>query len=161
MSRTLTPQDYLKVADHLPPAPRILPRLLHLLSDHDGDLGEVIELISFDPGVTARVLSTCNSAYFGLPSRANDLGEAVSQLGMRRVYDIVAIACGSSTLQAGDGRVPVELWQHSVMTALAAQILAKDVQLNEGMLFTAALLHDIGKVVLAQTWKDQYWRLVA
>ena len=148
-------------ADCLPPAPRILPQLLTLLADPDCDTSQVIELISFDPGLTAKVLRICNSAAFGLSRPVTAIDEAVQRVGLRMIYQMVAAAAGAQSLQpAPQTPPPPGLWEQSVTTALAAQILAKDLRLNEGQQFTAGLLHDIGKVVLTAVWKDNYTTLL-
>lgn len=159
---TLAPEAYLPVADRLSPASRILPRLLNVMSDPDvdADVSQIIDLISFDPGLTSKVLRASNSAFVGLPEPARDVGEAVNRLGVNFVYQLAAAACGASTFQSGAGGSSAQLWQHSVTAALAAQLLADDLGLDTGPLFTAALLHDIGKAVLAEQWKDDYWGLV-
>lgn len=148
-------------ADCLPAAPRVLPQLLTLLSDPDCETSQVVELISFDPGLTAKVLRIANSAAFGLAHPVTDIDEAVKRLGLKMIYQLVAAAAGSNALQtASKTTQPAGLWEQSVTTALAAQILAKDLKLNEGAQFTAGLLHDIGKVVLAEVWKEQYLTLL-
>jgi HD-like signal output (HDOD) protein len=51
------------------------------------------------------------------------------------------------------------LWKHSVMTAFGAQHIATAAGLEGNMLFTAGLLHDVGKVVFAGTYGKDYTRL--
>lgn len=153
-------EDYLSIADRLPPAPRILPRLLSILNDPASDVGQITELISFDPGLTAGVLRASNSAFFALPEPARDVGEAVQLLGVDFIYQLAAGACGAAAFQARRNGAPPNLWPHAATAALAAQLLAKDLGLDAGLLFTAALLHNIGQPVLAEHWKERYWQLV-
>lgn len=158
----LAPKDYLAKAEGLPPAPRVLPHLLSLLSDPECETNQVIELVSFDPGLTAAVLRTCNSAAFGLTRPVTDIDEAVKHLGLLKLQQLVTVAVGSRALQSSSVPLParVQLWEHSVTTALAAQILARDLNLDEGTQFTAGLLHDIGKTVFAATWREEYLALL-
>jgi putative nucleotidyltransferase with HDIG domain len=53
------------------------------------------------------------------------------------------------------------MWRHSVTTALAAQFLARDSNEEESVAFTAGLLHDLGKIVLAEFFKKQYAETLA
>ena len=134
------------------PAPRVLPQLLVLLSQPNTDTGRLVELISLDPGLTASVLRLCNSAYLGNAMPAGDLQEAVTRLGFRQVYQLVAAISGAAALapaQPGYSLEAGELWQHSVTAAIAAQLLARHLGENDTLAFTATLLHDIGKAVLA------------
>jgi putative nucleotidyltransferase with HDIG domain len=156
---TNNPDDFLENIGTLPPAPQVLPKLLNVLSNPDSDSSEIVTLLTFDPGLTTRVLKTCNSALFGSTSPVSDVQEAVNRLGTEAIYRMVAAVNGSSTMQLpsnGWGVDPAALWRHSVITALAAQFIARDAGQEEGSLFTAGLLHDLGKVVLAKGFKERY-----
>jgi putative nucleotidyltransferase with HDIG domain len=155
--------DYIDKVKNLPPAPRILPELLTLLRKEDIDSSRVVELIGYDPGITAAVLRLCNSAYFAGGAPADDLQEAVNRIGFRQVYLLVAAVSGAKLLgpaQRGYGIDSGELWKHSVTAAVAAQMLAEDKGAEGGLVFTATLLHDIGKIILAEALEHIYARLV-
>jgi putative nucleotidyltransferase with HDIG domain len=155
--------QYIDKVKHLPPAPRVLPQLLSLLSQPDIDSGRVVQLITFDPSLTASVLQMCNSAAFGGATAVVDLEEAVMRLGFEQVYRLVAAVCGSRSLtprQPGYGINEGELWQHSVTSAVAAQLIARDLGDDQNLVFTAALLHDIGKIVLSEALETDYNKLV-
>lgn len=155
--------DYIDKVKNLPPAPRILPELLSLLRRDDVDSSRVVELIAFDPGITASVLRLCNSAFFSGGTPADDLQEAVGRLGFRQVQLLVTAVSGARLLgaeQKGYGIDAGELWKHSVTAAVAAQIIAEEKGADVGLVFTATLLHDIGKIVLAEALEHVYARLV-
>jgi putative nucleotidyltransferase with HDIG domain len=143
----------------LPPAPRILPQLLALLRRDDSALSEVVRLITFDPALTAQVLRRCNSAHFAFAEPARNLQSAVVRIGTSEIFSIVANLVGESTLgaaQRGYGIGRGELWTHSAVSALAAQSVAHELGGDEWVAFTAALLHDIGKLVLATALEGAY-----
>lgn len=151
--------DYLSRVKHLPPAPRILPELLQLLRRSDVDAEKVVNLIKYDPALTVGVLQLANSAYFGSACPAEDLNEAVTRLGFQQVYILVAAISGARSLspaQKGYGMSSGDLWRHSATSAVAAQIIAQDLGDNMDLVFTAALLHDIGKIVLSDTLESTY-----
>lgn len=155
--------DYINRVKHLPPAPIVLPKLLPLLSDMDTDSSRIVELITYDPSLTASVLQLCNSAFFASATPATDIKEAVSRLGFNQVYKVVAAVSGSKALspaQKGYGFGAGELWKHSVASAVAAQIIAEDLDDDANTVFTAALLHDVGKAVLAEALESVYVKLV-
>lgn len=156
--------DFINRVKHLPPAPKILPQLLDLLSKDDVDTSEVVELMMYDPSLTAAALQLCNSACFYGSSPATDLEEAVSRLGFRQVYELVATVSGSRMISAGKSPFAIdasELWQHSVTSAFAAQLIAKDLEdPDQSLVFTSALLHDIGKVVLSEALENIYAKMV-
>lgn len=151
--------DFLSRVKHLPPAPRILPELLQLLRRSDVDSDKVVNLIRYDPALTAGVLQLANSAFFGSARPADDLGEAVTRLGFQQVYILVAAVSGARNLspaQRGYGMVSGDLWKHSATSAVAAQIIARDLGDDVDVVFTAALLHDIGKIVLSDALESTY-----
>lgn len=155
--------DYINNLRLLPPAPRVVPELMKLLNEADVDSSKVVKLISYDPALTANVLRICNSAYFGGATPTTDLQEAVTRLGFRQVYQLVAAATGAKLLVAahpGYGLDQGELWKHSVAVAVTSQFVARKLGENDSLAFTAGLLHDIGKIVLANALESVYPKLV-
>ena len=147
----------------LPPAPVIATQLLALFGEADRDIDRIVELIGLDPSLTAEVLKRSNSAYVGLAQPVRDMFEAVFQLGFYEVFCIVVASVGSRSmlaLQTEGGMKTEVLWQHSVGTAVASSALAKRVQATEASAFTAGLLHDIGKLVLASVERGVYANLM-
>lgn len=148
--------------EKLPPAPKLLPQLMHALSDIDCDMSSVVDMITFDPALTARLLQMCNSAYFGLAQRVASVSEAVSRLGFHEVYHVVAIMSGEKFLRPAhsSGLDTERIWKHAVITAFAARFVGRGIREDADMLFTAGLLHDIGKVPMAEALKGDYSELV-
>jgi putative nucleotidyltransferase with HDIG domain len=149
--------NYIKEIKTLPPAPRVLARLLVLLNEADGHASQIVELIAFDPALTAKVLQRCNNAAFGLSGSVSNLEEAVTLVGFNAIYRLVAMTVGEDLLgarQEGYGIGMGELWEHSATTAIAARVIARKVGGGENLVFTAALLHDIGKLVLGSFLED-------
>src|SRR6266487_3800432 len=154
--------QFLDRIDSLPPAPQVLPQLLNALADAKTDVSRVVDLIAFDPALTAKLLQTCNSAFFGKSTPVNDVAEAVKRLGFRTVYRVVAAVRGAHCFRQSEGTSlnAGELWRHCVTVAFAAQFVAEDIGAESGLLFTAGMLHDLGKLILAQAYKGDYVRLV-
>jgi len=142
----------------LPPSPQLLPKLMGMLTDPDTDIAQIVDVISFDPVLTAKLLQVCNSPVFRGNTRVNDVSEAVNRLGLKTVYGIVAAVIGvkavTFTSKVG-GRSAADLWRHSVVAAFAAQFLSEEITPDNGLLFTSGLLHEIGQVVLAEAFKGR------
>ena len=151
---------YVRKAQHLMPAPHILPQLLPLLNQLDRDVGKIIELISYDPSLTANVMRVCNSAYYNRGTPIESLKQAITHIGLNETYRIVVAIAGSMLLSTSgrehSGEESHKLWNHSATAALAAQILAQEAGEDENAVFTAGLLHDIGKVVFAAEVEGLY-----
>jgi putative nucleotidyltransferase with HDIG domain len=117
----------------------------------------------YDQSLTAGTLQLCNSAIFAGSNPATDLSEAVARLGFSRVYQLAAAISGARALspaQKGYGINEGELWKHAVTSAVAGQLMAKELGEDENLVFTCCLLHDLGKVVLAGALEHIYAKLV-
>lgn len=153
---------YIDRVQHLPPAPKILPQLLALLNKDDVDAQQVVDLMMYDPALTAGALQLANSAYFAAQP-ASDLSEAVARLGFNRIFQLVATVSGAQLLagsQKGYGIDEGELWQHSVASAVCSQLIAEKLGDDRNLVFTCALLHDLGKIVLARGLEHVYGKII-
>ncbi len=151
--------QYIDGIQTLPPTPTLMVELLALFREPDRDIDQVVELISHDPALTAEVLKNCNSAFYGSDQPVADLFEAVMRLGFYEVYRFVLAMLGSRALSVPEAEAGINvalLWDHSLTTAVAAGVLARELGEAEGEPFTAGLLHDVGKIVLATKEKGKY-----
>lgn len=129
-------------------------RVLELLRDPDADISEIEKELRSDPGLTANLLKISNAPYFGFPGTVASVRDAVMKLGMKRVAQLVIAAATNSVLGdaiPGYDSEPRELWLHSIATSVAAEKIAIELGFSEQEseeVFTAALLHDVGKIVL-------------
>lgn len=155
--------QYIESVTQLPPAPTLLIELLGLFKEPDRDVDRVVELVSLEPSITAEVLKRCNSAFLGGGEPASDMFEAVSRLGFYEVYTVVAAMFGASAKAipgAADAVDVSQLWRHSVITAVAASIVAEEIGDVAGPAFTSGLLHDIGKLIFASVERGKYGELL-
>jgi putative nucleotidyltransferase with HDIG domain len=137
--------------------PRMVPELLKLLRRPNLDSSRVARLIATDPVLTEHVLRICNSARFGTATPIEDMNEAVTRVGFHEIYRVVAAASGARLLgsaHGGYGMAEGELWRHSFVAATAAQLIGKQLGEDQNLVFTAALLHDIGKIILAPALEE-------
>lgn len=143
--------------EHLPPSPRLLIKLLEMFKQPDQEIDEVVRLISYDPSYTAEILKRCNSAYFSGGEPVEDIFQAVSRLGFEELLKIVtAMFAGKVILRPGRGAFVEVLWAHSVSVAVAASLLAEQVEEPSPTAFTAGLLHEVGKVIMIEADESNY-----
>lgn len=157
-------QDIVSRVGELQPLPDTVLRLIHLVNDPRSSVDDIIETIKYDQTVTSQMLRIANSAFFGFTREISSLSEALRVLGTLKVLQIVLAVHSNSLLargQKGYGLEPGILWQHSVGVALASAVLADRLRNpNRNLLFTAGLLHDIGKVILNEYVADEFARIV-
>lgn len=135
-----------------PGMPTTAAKLLPLLREPDSSIARIEDLIKYDPGLTANLLKLTNSAYFGLPSRISSVRQAILLLGRKRLLQLVTTMCMSGLMKKsvpGYDLPQGGLWRHSVAVAVAADRLVQSLKITQAdEVFTAALLHDIGKMIL-------------
>lgn len=148
----------------LPRLPGATVRLLGVINDPRSTVKDIVEIIRYDQTVTAELLKLVNSAAMGLIRKIHSVDEAVCYLGTKRVMQILLAAHTKVLLgpeQSGYGLAPGALWAHCVSVAIGCQTIAKRLNLDDvGLLFTAGLLHDVGKVVLNETLEGLYGAIV-
>ena len=141
----------MRFARKLPTSPHIFGRLGMLLSNLNADLEDIVKLASVDAGLTARVIRMSNSVFFRGEASVNTLEDAISRVGFREIHKIVGVAMTDQVFQSG---LPVyhlsgtQVWENSVITALATEHLASIVGEDEGLAYTIGLLRPVGKLVL-------------
>ena len=151
--------EILSKVKSFPTMPGAGTKMLSLLEEPDTTVSEIEEILRYDPGLTANVLKLANSAYFGIPSKIGSLKQAVILLGLKRLIQIVVATCVSAVM---DRSVPGydlpagDLWRHSIAVSIAAEALVKDKNIiGAEDVFTPALLHDVGKLVLGAFVKEE------
>lgn len=147
---------------HLVGAFELISRLLRLLDNPGADCEEMAETIHADARLTEILVQRANSGSYAGFCRAASLSEAIMRLGMRKVHRLAmeAVTLRALTLSPF-GLHARSLMRHSFVTATAAEVLAHRLTTeNPEMVFCAALLHDIGKVVLAGVCGTEYFRLL-
>lgn len=142
----------MRSVDNLPAFPVTVIKVMDLLSRDDYSIAEVARVISFDQSITANIFKVSNSAYFSFGRPIRTVLEAVARLGKENVIRAVQTAGISKfykTTARGYVSVAADLWEHSVAVALMSQILSRRIYGREdSVLYSAALLHDVGKIII-------------
>jgi putative nucleotidyltransferase with HDIG domain len=149
----------------LPSVPALYKEICTELQSPDASLNRVGEIISQDPGMAAKILQLANSAFFGRRHSISRITAAVSFMGLDRVAKLLlAIHAFEEFIPPAPGVISIEkLWAHSNHTAMRARTLAAEQQASESVMddaFTAGLLHDIGKLILASRFPAEYTTVV-
>ena len=143
----------LKSIQSLPPFPVTIQKVMALAGDPDSSLTELAAVIRLDQAITANILRICNSAYFGLRRPVDNVGDAIMHMGRKNVLRAVMAAGLSRYFRTAKGYEVKggDLWEHAVAVALMSQICAAKISSpDDPRLFTAAVLHDIGKMVMGE-----------
>lgn len=135
----------------LPTLPGVINKLNALSNDEKSSVQEMARIVSADQVLSARILRLANSPSYGF-YRVSTISNAMILLGVNVVK---SLALSSSIFEIME-KNSVGLWEHSLGTATAANIIAKKLALPEvEEIATAGLLHDIGKVIIGLKCFDQ------
>jgi len=154
-------KDVVSRLDSLPSLPLLYLELTEELRSSEPSLPKVSRLISADMAMTAKVLQLVNSAFFGLRSEVSSASRAVELLGFDIVTSLVLsthIFSQFRTNLLSDADLQYT-WEHSMASASYAKRLALHEHAEKRVVddcFTAALLHDAGKLIIASAFQSQY-----
>lgn len=133
----------------LPLGPGVLGDALWLLRDPDVDTARLIQFISRDQSMAARVLRIANAAAYAPMIEVRSIDQAVIRLGTDSVRRALLAVCFASWAQpveqAGGAR---SLVTHAVATGMLARHVASTAGGDGDDAFAQGLLHDIGKLFL-------------
>jgi putative nucleotidyltransferase with HDIG domain len=141
----------------LPTLPKVVEKLMTMVESPDVSPKDVGKLISSDQVLGARVLRLVNSPFYGFPGRISSISHAIILLGFNVIKGVVLSASVFDLME----RSMIGLWEHSLGSAIVSGTISKSLGLGEPEeISTAALLHDIGKVLVRVSLSADYDRIV-
>ena len=159
LEQPLTLDELLGGNQELPSLPEIYLRVSQQLENETSTVQQIGDTVQTDPAITSRVLKMVNSAYYGLPNQVSSVAQAVSLLGRERLKHILigSVLRGVFSLRDNPAFSMQAFWQHSIKTAIIARDLARQIDAiaEPETMFTAGLLHDIGRLLLSNSVPDR------
>ena len=179
----------LRQIDTLPTLPAIATRLLSLTTRDDTHVREVIDLVTSDQALTAKILSLCRRAYRGVRNDVLTVDKAVLLLGFNAIRSAVlslkvfevfdsprpdawrdpGMDNGDSDSDQQDSTPPprfdrLNFWRHCLAVGIAAELIAtahpNDTQLEPSEAFVCGLLHDVGKLAIDYMLPKSFARVI-
>jgi putative nucleotidyltransferase with HDIG domain len=146
----------------LPTLPSVVLDLIGSFERDDVDVTTLAEKMSRDQALAAKTLRLANSSFYGLAAKVRTVKQAIVVLGFDSAR---ALAVASSVIDTfGDSKCQqidvASFWRHSIAAALCAKSLARHANIDQDFAFIAGLLHDIGRLVLASSFPDEYAQVV-
>jgi diguanylate cyclase (GGDEF)-like protein len=150
---------------NLPTLPVVAMRVLELTSKPDVSLREIAAVIENDPAISAKVIRTVNSSFYGLTRRCGSIQQALAFLGLQTVKALVlGFSLAKSIDGGGDDEVSFDFlsyWRRSIYSAAAAREIALlHRRCDPDEAFIASLVQDIGMVALWRAYGDRYLQAV-
>lgn len=139
----------------------VVHRISGLMARRPTSTSEIADEIAKDPILAAKVLKLVNSGFYGFRQPITTITHAMVLLGLDVVRSLVMTASVMDEFEAARSRVQ-GLWEHSLGTARTCQILAERLKLpNPEEVALCGLLHDFGKVIIAQTFPAEFSQIDA
>lgn len=143
--------------DDLPTLPATVQRVKALVDDPNSAIREVGEIISMDPPISARLLKLANSAAYGFPNAVDNVPMAATLLGLKETYNVVLSSAVIDVVERSSKFDYKQFWEDALFCATAARRIARHGGKKSAPgIFTAGMLHDIGRFALAETDSARY-----
>ncbi|TGK03930.1 HDOD domain-containing protein [Leptospira semungkisensis] len=139
----------------LPKISSVVTKVMEMVGKPDVVIADLAKEISKDPGLTAAVIKLSNSAYFRPTKPVKTVQESLMTLGIKTVREIILLNETKGILKKELKGYQVDgesNWLHSLIVAELAMRIAvqKKLKIDKDVVFTAGLLHNIGKVILSE-----------
>ncbi len=145
--------------DSFPVLPMTVTRLMSVANDPDCSVKDVVATIQSDQSLCLTILKIANSVLFGRPQKVDSIKMAVVILGFNEVQRIAltkALLNSFGKLARQHKPFIDRFWQHSFVCGMAAKVIAQDLHISTEIAFMGGLIHDIGKLIMLQTFTEDY-----
>lgn len=158
-----SPAQLVENTQDLSSLPEIYIRVSALLDDPEASNKNIGDLIQTDPALSGRLLKLANSPVYMSLQEITSISQAVAMMGRKSVRQLLLASVSNSVFARlhNDVLSFKEYWYHSLRTGVIAQQIYRlgDPDHEPDTLFSAGLLHDIGKLVIAQQLPDKARRI--
>jgi len=141
------------------PFPESAKRLAELSSKDNTPVHEFVQVLEQDPALSAKLLRVVNSAGFGLRQRCTSVRHAVTIVGSKHLHQIATTAAVLDMFDSESG-IAVTILEHSAVMGAICRYLGAHLSLPAEDLFTIGVLHDIGKLMMLETYGERYHHLI-
>jgi len=145
--------------------PVLRPSTLALLAvslESDSAVAEFEKSFKSDPALAADLLIVANSPLFGMRGTVQSIRHAIAILGLERVRSLaLTIALRGYVRSRRWNQAIRSPWRHSIATAVIAETLESVDQAKVPLLYTAGLMHDVGRLALFQISPEKYSKVLS
>ena len=153
------------VFNRLSRLPALRPSTLKLLSisvESESAMSEFEHVFRSDPVLAADLLILANSPAFGVRATVHNIRHAIALLGMERIRSLAFAVAVKGYLRSGRWAEALQVsWRHSIATAVVAEALGAAEETSIPLLYTAGLMHDVGRLALFQISAEKYGQVLS
>ena len=145
--------------DDLPTIPHTMQQVLSEIESITSSAETLQAIIAQDPVLTAKIIKMANSVFYSPIQEISSVARAIVTMGFSEVRDVVislslaGIFCEDLGFDEFNS---TDLWIHSIAVGITAKKIAKVIPgLDPEDMFTAGILHDLGRLVYCLYFKDE------
>lgn len=146
-------------SDSLPTLPAVAAKLLAIASREETTMAEIADLVSMDVALSTKILKVVNSAFYSFPQSIGSIHKAVSVLGTNAVRSLV-LSFSLLSIKAkrtGEAFDYDAFWSRSLAAGVAAKLIMSQMkQSDPEEIFIAGMLQNVGEMILARAFPQQY-----
>ena len=148
--------------DCLPTLPETVAKVEQAVHTPNVSLRDVADIVITDPPISARLLRLANSAAFGLPNNVETVEMATALLGLKETAMVVLSSAVINLVERSKSFDYSRFWTSAIVAAGSGRVIAEKLNLTEKSgVFTAGLLHDIGRFALSEAAPARFAKLGA
>ncbi|MCK5685348.1 HDOD domain-containing protein [bacterium] len=149
--------------DDVPTLPTIASKIIHTANMPLSNAKQMGKVLEKDQALTFKVLRMANSAFYAVKDPVKTVDRAIVVMGFNRVKNIVTRVSAISSFGGSTNSDLFDMtkfWEHCIAVGMTCSILAKQLKMPKpDEMFTAGLLHDIGKLILAQYLVSEFEKI--
>ncbi len=150
----------------MPSLSTTVTKVLEICNQPNVSPNDLNRIISLDPVLAGNVLKLINSSYYFMPKHITSLTRAIIMLGINTVKNLsLTTAILAAMKDNGSSALSMDkFWSHSLCVAVTAKAFAKECKIpisQREEFFLSGLLHDLGKIPMAQCFPEEYAQCIA
>lgn len=158
----LTPEDILHHSGELPALPKAACHIMAVIEDPRTTATRLEKALAMDQTLTAKVLRIANSPFYGAVREIKTVSESIVRLGFVAIRNWTLVTAARSVFLApGAGALYRKIWQQSVLSAMAGQLVAQAAGVRDPeSVFIGGLMQNIGQLVLARSYPEMFQEIL-
>jgi putative nucleotidyltransferase with HDIG domain len=152
--------------DNLPTPPVVFSRINESISNPNSSAYQIASIVSEDPAMSAKILRLSNSAFYGVRNEITSVKQAIITIGLEAIRSLVLSTSVFDAFKTNPefAQQQDHFWRHSLAVASACRVIARRVSADwiqdTDKVFSAGMLHDIGKLVLLAYFPYEWEKIV-
>lgn len=139
----------------IPSAPAVLLELHEVMQKDTPEINDIAEVIAKDVGLSALVLRTLNSPFFGMKVEVRSIKQATMLLGLANITNIVAGLALRRAMEESNDPSPPDFWDSPMNVALVAAQLSKRFNIaTSDEAYLMGLFLNCGEALVLQKFPD-------